>query len=324
MQFTKVLVTGGAGFLGSQLLHRLLPISDKIYVIDDLFTGNQHAIPVSEKIFFYKESITNVKLLDEILPEVEWVFHLACRNLLLSTVDMKEDFNTNLYGGFLLLQKARLHCQNLKRFIYTSTASVYGNAPIIPTPESFYNITMPYSASKFATEHYCQVHYHMYGFPVSVLRLSNVYGPGQSSRNPYCGVITLFFEAILNGIPLTIYGDGTQTRDFTFIEDAIDALLWAATFPDAIGKTYNVGTGTETTINELADTVIKTTGHDSYPSAFQSKRIVDKVYRRAVDCRALNSDANWKPQHTLEDGLARTYEWIKQTEIRNRQPGTDL
>ncbi len=311
MKFGNVLVTGGAGFLGSQLIKKLLPVAEHIYVIDDLSTGNRDTIAQSDKVTFYQDSITNEKLLEDIMPQVEWVYHLACRNLLLSAVDMKGDFTTNLYGGYLLLQKAKSHGTRLKRFVYTSTASIYGNAQVLPTPESYYQITMPYSASKFSTEHYCQVYYHMYQFPVTILRLSNVYGPGQYVSNPYCGVVMKFFDAIQKGEPIPIYGDGTQTRDFTFVDDTMEALLLAGQHPETIGKVYNVGTAKETSINQLAEMIIKITEHKTYQIQFQPNRIVDKVYRRAVDAVKLQHDLQWQPRFSLHEGLAKTYEWIK-------------
>jgi UDP-glucose 4-epimerase len=314
MKFGNVLVTGGAGFLGSQLVERLLPISDHITIIDNLATGNRHTIPQSDKITFYEDSITNEALLEHVFPQVEWVFHLACRNLYLSALDIREDFNTNLYGGFLLLQKAKSHCPQLKRFVYTSTASVYGDAAVLPTPESYHQITMPYPASKFSTEHYCQVYYHMYQLPVTTLRLSNVYGPGQYLTNTYCGVVTRFFDAIQKGEPITIYGDGTQTRDFTYIEDAMQAVLYAGTHPQTAGKVYNVGTGKETSINELAQTIIKITGNETFPIEYHPKRIVDKVNRRVVDISTLQDELQWSPRFSLEEGLVHTYEWIKAKE----------
>lgn len=312
MEFGKVLVTGGAGFLGSQLVKKLLPISEHIYIIDDLSTGNRNSIPKSEKITFYHESITNEELLEKILPEVEWVYHLACRNILLSVVDMKEDFQTNLVGGYLLLQKAKTHGSKLKRFIYTSTASVYGNASILPTPESHYEITLPYSASKFSMEHYCQVYYHMYKLPVTILRLSNVYGPGQLLSNPYCGVVAKFFDAAQKGDPIPIYGDGTQTRDFTFIEDTMDALLLAGQHADGIGQIYNVGTGIETNINQLAKMIIHITDSKADQIQYQPKRIIDKVYRRSLNINKIQEGLQWSPRFNLYNGLQKTYEWLKE------------
>ncbi len=317
MKFGNVMVTGGAGFLGSQLVKYLLPISEHIIIIDNLATGNRRNIPQSDKITFYEESITNEELLEQLLPQVEWVFHLACLNLLLSSQDIRKDFDTNLYGGFLLLEKAKSHCPQLKRFVYTSTASVYGNASVIPSPEPYHRISMPYSASKFSMEHFCQVYYHMYRLPIATLRLSNVYGPGQYLSNPYCGVVTKFFDSVQNGKPITIHGDGTQTRDFTFIEDVIDAIILAGEHPEMIGKVYNVGTGKETSINQLAETIIKITGSDkeTVPIEYQPRYAFDKVDRRAVDTSLIQEELQWSARFSLEAGLAKTYEWIKAGQV---------
>lgn len=311
MNLGKVIVTGGAGFLGSQLVKRLLPLCDHIYIIDDLSTGNRQAIPQSKRITFYQESITNVKVLEEILPNVEYIFHFACKNLVLSVENINDDFETNLYGGFLLLQKAQECCPNLKRFIYASTTSIYSQADILPTPESYYNIKLPYAASKFSMEHYCQVYHQMYQLPICILRFSNVYGPGQLATNPYCGVVAKFFEAALEHQPMVIYGDGSQTRDFTYVEDAMDAVLLATTNEKAVGRVYNVGTGIETTVLELAKEVQMASGQTNQTLTFAPKRKVDVVQRRSILAEEIQADLNWKKPHSIANGIAKTYAWLK-------------
>ena len=315
MRFGKVLVTGGAGFLGSQLVKRLIPLCDHIYIIDDLSTGNRAAVPESDRITFYEESITNEKVLEEVLPNVNYIFHFACKNLVLSVENIKSDFETNLYGGYLLLQKARECCPELRRFVYASTASIYGQSSILPTPESYYNIKLPYAASKFSMEHYCNVYHQMYQLPVNVLRFSNVFGPGQLSSNPYCGVVAKFFEAVQNHKPLTIFGDGKQTRDFTFVEDAIDAVILAAKYEKAVGVIYNVGTGIEKSILDLAEEVKKACGNMTLPIQYKPKRKVDVVQRRCMDARKIKTDLDWKNRHSLAEGIQKTYSWLKGEEI---------
>lgn len=310
----RVLVTGGAGFIGSQLIRKILPISQHIYVIDNLSTGRREAIPNSPKITFIEEDITNKKVLQSIMPKVEYVFHLACSNIIKSVNDLDLDFHTNLFGGFLMLQSAYSNCSNLKRFVYTSTASVYGDAVILPTSESYYNIELPYAASKFSTEHYCSVYYHMYQLPVSVLRLSNVFGPGQTTSNPYCGVVAKFFEAVRKNQPLIIYGDGEQTRDFTFIEDALEAFLLVAIEERAIGQVYNIGTGVETSILKLAKEVKKITGCPKSLIEFKQKRPVDIVRRRNIDSSKLQRELQWKIKYSLSEGLEKTFQWLKEEE----------
>jgi UDP-glucose 4-epimerase len=311
--FDNILVTGGAGFVGSQLVKKLIPICNHIYVIDNLSTGNHQAVPSAKNITFIEGSILDDKLLKDILPKISVIFHLACRNLLLSVGDVEEDLKQNLLGGFRLLQCTKEYCPNLQRFIYTSTASVYGNSETIPTPEKNYSISLPYSASKFGVEHYCSVFYNLYQLPISILRLSNVYGPGQSPTNPYCGVIAKFFNQIKLSKPIKIHGDGTQTRDFTYIEDVLDALLLAASHPKAVGEIFNVGTGIETSINQLAQMIIEVCDHQDTPLHHKSKRVIDKIYRRAVDVNKIESHLNWTPNYSLYEGLVRTANWYFNT-----------
>jgi UDP-glucose 4-epimerase len=311
MHFGQVLITGGAGFIGSQLLKRIEPISDHIYVIDNLSAGKRKAVVDSNKVTFYEESYINEELLCEVLPRVEWIFHLACRSLTLSVADIKEDYLTNLYGAFMLLEKALAFCPSLRRIVYTSTASIYGNALVRPTPESFYEITTPYSASKFAAEHYFQLYSRMYKLPISIVRLSNVFGPGQLISNPYCGVVAKFFDAVEKKEPISIYGDGLQTRDFSYVDDVIDAILLAATNQNSIGNLYNIGTGTETSVLRLADYIATLAGFTDYPIVYLPKRRIDNVVHRSVDNSLISHELQWKPRHTLLQGLEKTYAWLK-------------
>jgi len=310
--YGHVLVTGGAGFIGSRLVRRLLPEAERITVIDDMTTGSRGALPEAANLRLIERSYVDDQLLDEVLPEVDTVFHLACRNIVMSASHMDDDFHVNLYGGYKLLHKVLEHARNLRRLVYTSTASVYGNAPVLPTPESWYDTALPYSASKLSMEHYCQVFHRMNGLPVTVLRLSNVYGPGQVTSNPYCGVVSRFFEAIRQGVPMTIFGDGKQTRDFTFIEDALDAITLAAIHPEAPGKVFNVGTGIETSVNELAELIAAVGGQPNHPKIHVAKRPIVVVQRRCLDASHLRRTLGWKVKVDLAEGLRRTYEWLQE------------
>jgi len=306
----KVVVTGGAGFIGSQLVRKLLPFAESITVIDDCSTGSREAVPVSEKLHFIEASYIDEDLLDQVLPDTQYLFHVACSNIVQSLQQMDRDFQVNLYGGYLLLKKTKEKCPGLRRFVYTSTASVYGNASTFPTPESEYQTALPYSASKLSMEHYCQVFFHTHAFPVTVLRLTNVFGPGQLTSNPYCGVIAKFMEAAVSGRPLYIYGDGLQTRDFTYIDDVVEALMLAAIRPETIGGVFNVGTGMETSVLELANLVKQITGSDN-PLVHQPKRPVDVVTRRSLDGSRLQRAIGWAPKYTLAEGLRLTHRWKK-------------
>jgi len=306
----RVLVTGGAGFIGSRLLRRLLPLSEHVTVIDDCSTGIPEAVPPSGKIDFIRASYVDEALLDRTLPGTDYVFHVACRNMTLSASQMDEDFQVNLYGGYLLLKKVREVCPGLRRFLYTSTASVYGNAAAYPTAEHEYETTLPYAASKLSMEHYAQVFHRMHGLPVTVLRLSNVYGPGQTTANPYCGVIAKFFDAAEAGEPFPVYGDGRQTRDFTYIEDVLDAIVASATREETAGGVYNVGTGVETSVIRLAHLIADIAGGPRSLS-FRPPRTVDVVRRRCLDASLLRREIGWRAGTSIEEGLRLTHLWRK-------------
>jgi len=312
MEFGNVLITGGAGFVGSQLARRIVPLANHVYVVDDLSAGSPDAVVSSDRITFIQDSYYREEVLEDVLPRVQWIFHLACRSLSLSVTDSLEDFKTNLYGAFALLEKARTLSPALQRIVYTSTASVYGNADVRPTPEAYYQITTPYSASKLSAEHYFDVYGRMYGMPITIVRLSNVYGPGQVASNPYCGVVAKFFECLERGDPFPVIGDGQQTRDFTYVGDALDAILLAADSPNSIGKLYNIGTGIETSILQLAATIGSVTGRPDYPVVHAPKRPIDHIEGRSVDSSRIRRELNWLPQHTLHQGLAATYAWLRQ------------
>ncbi len=311
MNLKSILVTGGAGFIGSQLITKVLPLSDHIYVIDNLSTGRRDAVPHLPKITFIEDSITNTQVLEEIMPRVDYIFHLACSNLLKSVTNLELDFDTNLYGSYLLLEYARKYCKHLKRFVYTSTTSIYSDALLLPTPETYFDIKLPYAASKFAAEHYCAVYHHLYKLPTSILRLSNAFGPGQTTANPYCGVIARFFDAALKHNPLTIYGEGYQTRDFTFINDAIEAILLATEHKTAIGRVYNVGTERETSIIMLAKMILAITGYADAQINYEASRSIDIVARRRIDARSIKEDLNWSVRHPIFAGLVKTYDWLR-------------
>ncbi|KGA97301.1 epimerase [Alkalihalobacillus alcalophilus ATCC 27647 = CGMCC 1.3604] len=312
MRLGHVLITGGAGFIGSQLVKRILPEADKVTIIDDLTTGNEHSIPKSKKIHFYNDSILNEELLAVILQDVDYVFHVAARNLVMSMQELKKDLEVNTLGTLVLLEQTKLHAKRLKRFVYSSTSSIYGVATNFPTKEKEKNINTPYAASKYCAEQYVTLYQQNYELPCTIVRLSNVFGPGQLASNPYCGVVAKFFEAIKSNEPLQIHGNGLQTRDFTYIDDAIEAFLTVATNERAIGEIYNVGTGIETTINDLSKIVTSIYRKKDYPVVYVEKRDVDTVERRQLSIKKMKKHLNWRPEFKVDEGLKCTLEWLNE------------
>jgi len=305
----RILVTGGAGFVGSVLVRRLLEADAKVTVLDDLFTGRHESIPAAAE--FVEGSVTDEALLNDLVGRHTLIFHMAARNIIASTVNPRDDFATNIGGTLNVLLAARK--AKVKRVVYTSSASVYGNPRSIPINEEDGLATLsPYAVSKLAGENYCLAFYESYGLPVSVVRYSNVFGPFQTPENPYCGVVSKFLMAVYAGLPVAIHGDGGQTRDFTFVDDAVGATLLAATHPRAEGEVFNVGTGVETSVNDLAEAIGRVTGRPVVREQID-RRDVDNIRRRVVNIEKIRRMLRWSPQVTLEQGLEHTVKWLEES-----------
>lgn len=304
----SVLVTGGAGFVGSQVSLRLLELGAQVTILDDFTTGREELVPPAATLV--RGSVTDMPLVSDLTAGSDYVIHMAARVLASSTSDIRSDSDVNIGGMINILSAARDHAARVKRVVYTGTTSIYGNARSLPVHEDEKpNILSPYAASKFAAESYCSVFYEMYGTPVSIVRYSNVYGPHQSPRNPYCGVISKFFVACHKGEPMCIHGSGMQTRDFTYIDDAVTATLLAAVVPRAEGAIFNVGTGVEVNITQLAEAIDRAAG-TSVGYRFIDRRDIDNVTRRVVNVERARQILRWVPNVSLHEGLKRTNDWL--------------
>ncbi len=303
----KVLVTGGAGFVGSNLAARLIELGAEVTVLDDLFTGDLGNLPDKDSYSFVEGSVADSEVVNKVMEGQEFVFHLAARNIIISTKNPLEDYSTNIGGTLNILITARK--TNPTRIVYSSSASVYGNPRHLPIveDESLYTLT-PYSVSKLAGENYCNAFYESYDIPVSVVRYSNVYGRNQDPLNPYCGVVSKFLQWSHEEKPVVIHGDGMQTRDFTYVEDVVEATLFAGINPKAVGETFNVATGQEVTVNELAGHIIKITGSQSQISHID-KRDIDNIRRRVLNTEKIRKKLRWVPEIDLQTGIKRTNEW---------------
>jgi UDP-glucose 4-epimerase len=305
----KVLVTGGAGFVGSNLVTKLCVEGAIVTVLDDLFTGELALIEGLRNMTFVKGSVTDVDLVEDLVKKVDIVFNLAARNIIVSTKRPREDFNVNAGGMLNVLIAARKH--GIKRIVYTSSASVYGNARYLPINEDDpLHILNPYAAGKLAGENYCMAFHESYDLPVTIVRYSNVYGTNQSPTNPYCGVVSKFFESVLIDRPPQIHGDGEQTRDFTFVGDAVEATMLAAISPKAVGEILNIGTGKETSVKALAKMIIEICGKTMDP-VYVDRRDIDNLRRRVLNIEKIRQILRWIPATPLETGILRTYEWIR-------------
>lgn len=303
-----VLVTGGAGFVGSTIVRRLVDVGAKVTVLDDLFTGQLESIPSEVK--FVEGSVCSPSVVEPLVQESEFVVHAAARNIIASTKDPRKDYEANIGGTLNVLLAARGN-KKIKRIVYTSSASVYGNPKYLPIhEEEGVSPLSPYAVSKLAGENYCLAFYESYGIPVSVVRYSNVYGPGQVSTNPYCGVVSKFLESLTKGSPIRIHGDGEQTRDFTFVDDAVDGTLVALTSSRAEGEVFNLGTGVETSVNKLAGIIQNLFGTE-HQVVNVDRRDIDNIRRRVVNIEKIRKQLRWVPRVRLDIGLTRTVDWYR-------------
>lgn len=303
-----ILVTGGAGFIGSNLTDALVRAGARVTVLDDLFTGNLDNISCLSDIEFINGSVTDFELVDRLVGKSDIVFNLAVRNIIVSTVSPRLDFQVNTGGIFNVLQSAKKH--GIERVVYTSSASVYGNPRYLPINEDDRLSTLsPYAASKLAGENYCTAFYESYDVPVVMLRYSNVYGIKQNPNNPYCGVISKFFDNMLNKYPPSIHGDGEQTRDFTYVDDVVEATMIAAVSPKANGEVFNVASGIETSVNDLAANIAVLVDYP-LPAAYIDKRDIDNIRRRVLNIEKIRRALRWTPTTNLRTGLKKTGEWL--------------
>jgi nucleoside-diphosphate-sugar epimerase len=255
---SKVLITGGAGFIGHHLTRRLLRMSYEVVVLDNFKTGKMQNISPHLKNAPFKlvvGDVRNKKVIRNAMNGVDAVVHLA------ALISVEESFknpiethNVNVTGTLNVLEEAAR--MNIEKFIYASSTAVYGDGNPLPLREGYPPKPLsPYATSKVSAEYYCEMFHRSYRLKTVILRYFNVYGPGQEN-NPYSGVIAKFLSNALSGAPIVIHGDGKQTRDFIYIDDVVEATILALESSDAVGQTFNICTGTPVSINELA-TIVK-------------------------------------------------------------------
>lgn len=314
----RILVTGGAGFVGGALTRRLVEAGARVTVLDDLFTGQAETIPTGAQ--FIQGSVTDRQLVDELVAANSLVFHLAARNIIASTANPRDDYETNIGGTLNILLAARK--SKVDRIVYTSSASVYGNPRSIPINEDDQLVLLsPYAVSKLGGENYCTAFYESYGLPTACVRYSNVYGPGQRPDNPYCGVVSKFLADVHAGRSVSIHGDGEQTRDYTYVDDAVEATMLAAIHPRAEGEVFNVGTGIETSVNTLALEIGVALGKP-VDVRHIDRRDIDNIRRRVVNIEKARRMLRWTPQVTLDRGLSATAKWFVGSQFAAAVPET--
>jgi len=302
----NTLVTGGAGFIGSHLIDRLVERDVGIVVLDNFITGRiDHLRSHLDKPNFHllKGDVRNKSDLRKALKNVGTVFHLAAIVSLDFSLENPLLTNEVNVSGTLNLLDESLRA-DVESFINVSSCAIYGDPVYTPIDEEHpVNPLSPYAASKFAAENYCQMYHTVYGLKTTSLRFFNVYGSRQTS-GPYGGVISRFIERLKKGQPPLIFGDGEQTRDFLYIGDAIDAALSILSCTDCAGKAINVGSGRETTINELATILIESFGIRSIKPEYAKPRAGD-IEKSCADISKAQRLLDFSPRISLREGLRR-------------------
>jgi UDP-glucose 4-epimerase len=311
----KILVTGGLGFIGHNLVKSLVnDYACEVIIVDDCSNSTPEVLgKLIHKVEFHNISVLNKDLLFPLFHNVHYIFHLACKQISVSGSDPVGHLQVNSQSTLEMLDYIRHnHLPLLERFVYTSSCSVYGSSTHLPSHEDQpMNILSNYAATKLLGEHFCQVYNKNYDIPVSIIRYSNVYGYGQTPRNPYCGALGKFIHNALTGSALSIFGDGEQTRDYTFITDAVDATILAAVHPLAFGDTFNVGTCVETSVNKLAEIISENI--DDVRVEYLPERDIDNVRRRNIDIEKIHQKLGWSPKVNVRKGILETINWYKTT-----------
>ena len=311
----KILVTGGLGFVGHNLVKTLLhDYNCNVILVDNCANSSEAVLGEDiKKVEFHKISVLDTDKLFPLLKEVNYIFHLACKQISASGTDPLDDLRVNAESTLLLLEYIRHNeLPSLERFVYTSSCSVYGSSTRLPICEDDATYVLSnYAATKLLGENYALIYNKAYDIPTSCVRYSNVYGFGQSPRNPYCGVLGKFVHNALTGQNLAIFGDGEQTRDYTFITDAVSATILSAVHPKAIGDIFNVGTGTETSVNTLAKLINEKVGNLNIENV--PERDIDNIRRRSVDIEKIHQRLEWSPKINMQKGIGLTIDWYRST-----------
>lgn len=311
----RVLVTGGAGFIGSHLVQRLLAGGWDVTILDNLTTGLLDNVP--SEATFVEGDVADQPLVDRVFAETAYdaVCHIAGQaSIRISFAEPERDLRTNVVGTLNVLRGCTT-C-GVPRLVNASSMTAYGEPGVIPTPESSPCVPVSYyGVTKYAAERYAHVAGERDDVELAVtsLRMFNVYGPRQSLDNPYQGVLAIFLGNVLRNEPITIHGDGEQTRDFVFIDDVVDAWVRVLDDPGTHGAVLNVGSGRETSVNELADAVLAALGESraTWEIGRQDVQLGDQR-RAAADTTALRA-LGWSPTVELVDGIARTADWARAT-----------
>ncbi|SYZ74428.1 Vi polysaccharide biosynthesis protein VipB/TviC [Candidatus Zixiibacteriota bacterium] len=314
----KYLITGGGGFIGSNIAHELLRRGDNVRVLDNFSTGRKINITdINDKIELMEGDIRDFWTVREAVDGVDYILHQAALPSVPRSVKNPLTSNSvNIDGTLNILEAAKQ--AKVKRVVMASSSSVYGDTPQLPKHESMFTDPLsPYAVTKLADEKYCKVFYELYGLETVALRYFNIFGPRQDPGSEYAAVIPKFINAFLAGKKPVVYGDGEQSRDFTFIANAVEANILATTAPKAAGKFYNIAAGGQYTLNQLIKSLQEIMGVDIEPS-YQAPRRGDILHSFA-DIKRAEEDLGYRVKVDFESGLKKTVEWFAE-KFQSRTP----
>jgi nucleoside-diphosphate-sugar epimerase len=308
---SKVLVTGGAGFIGSNLADELIEQGAKVTIIDNFVTGfRENLEEITGNFDFIEGDLNDDTALLKAIENVEIVFHQAALPSVPRSVENpRETHDACANATFNLLLKAKEN--NVRRFVYAASSSAYGNQKTLPKVETMRPQPLsPYAAAKLMGEYYCSVFNQVYGLETISLRYFNVFGPRQNPSSFYSGVISRFIDALMSGKTPVIFGDGEQSRDFTYIKNVVDANIKASQTDKGFGEVINTANGERVTLNQLLTTLQTITGKEAVTADYQAERQGDVKHSQADNSKA-KEIFGYEKLVGLEEGLQETIEWWK-------------
>jgi nucleoside-diphosphate-sugar epimerase len=306
----RALVTGGAGFIGSHIAQRLVEAGHEVVVLDNFFSGSRaNLAAIADRVRLVEGDVRHLPTVEECAAGCQVIFHeAAIVSVPLSVERPQESHDVNIQGTLNVLLAARK--ARTRRVVYASSAAIYGEEPTLPKVETMRPEPMsPYGVEKIAGEHYLATWSKLFEVETVALRYFNVFGPRQDPRSAYSGVISIFVDRILGGRPITFYGDGSQCRDFVYVDNVVDANILAATRDGVSGHVYNVACGTRTTLLELAS-LIERSAARSVERSFAKPRAGD-IKDSVADITLARRELGYAPGVGVEEGLKRLVGYVR-------------
>ena len=303
----KILITGGAGFIGSHLAERLLLAGTQVRVLDNLSTGKRDNLPSQHRFLdFVQGDIREKKTVSDCVRGMDAVVHLAAVASVQASIDQPmETHQTNFDGTLNLLEASRIH--GVRRLLYASSAAIYGDAATVPvSEETVPHPLSPYAVDKLSGEYYLRYYFNKFGLPVTSFRFFNIYGPRQDPSSPYSGVISIFVDRLQRDQPVTVFGDGSQTRDFVYVADLADLLARALHGSEGVGGVFNVGTGKRHSLLQLLDCLEKLSGR-KIGRQHEAARLGD-IQHSCADVSRLKQVFGSAPATPFDQGLKKLLE----------------